>query len=56
MAVSHRRPDGATVAITHHDGEYHAMANECPHQGPLGEGSIKGRPASLSVAWLGFLP
>lgn len=31
-----------TVALTHHEGEYAAMDNRCPHQGgPLGEGSIE---------------
>lgn len=30
-----------TVAVTHHDGEYAALDNNCPHQGgPLDEGSI----------------
>ncbi len=31
-----------SMALTHIDGEYTAMANHCPHQGgPLGEGSIE---------------
>ena len=31
-----------SMALTHIDGEYHAMENRCPHQGgPLGEGSIE---------------
>jgi thiamine pyrophosphate-dependent acetolactate synthase large subunit-like protein/nitrite reductase/ring-hydroxylating ferredoxin subunit len=31
-----------SMALTHIDGEYHAMDNRCPHQGgPLGEGSIE---------------
>jgi pyruvate oxidase len=31
-----------SMALTHVDGEYAAMANRCPHQGgPLGEGSIE---------------
>jgi pyruvate oxidase len=30
------------VCLTHHNGQYSAMDNECPHQGgPLGEGSIE---------------
>jgi len=31
-----------TVCMTHHEGKYGALDNECPHQGgPLGEGSIE---------------
>jgi pyruvate oxidase len=31
-----------SMALTHIDGEFHAMENRCPHQGgPLGEGSIE---------------
>ena len=31
-----------SMALTHIDGEYHALDNRCPHQGgPLGEGSIE---------------
>ncbi len=31
-----------SMALTHLDGEYHAMDNRCPHQGgPLGEGSME---------------
>jgi nitrite reductase/ring-hydroxylating ferredoxin subunit len=31
-----------SMALTHIDGEFHAMDNRCPHQGgPLGEGSIE---------------
>ena len=45
--------DGTTVAITHYEGEYHAMANECPHQGgPLGEGSIE--DGLLRCPWHGW--
>jgi nitrite reductase/ring-hydroxylating ferredoxin subunit len=34
--------DGTTVAVTHYDGAYHALDNECPHQnGRLGQGSIE---------------
>ncbi|MFB6293275.1 MAG: thiamine pyrophosphate-binding protein [Halonotius sp.] len=45
--------DGTTVAITHYEGEYHAMANECPHQGgPLGEGSIEN--GLLRCPWHGW--
>ena len=45
--------DGTTVAITHYECEYHAMANECPHQGgPLGEGSIE--DGLLRCPWHGW--
>ena len=45
--------DGTTVAITHYEGAYHAMANECPHQGgPLGEGSIE--DGLLRCPWHGW--
>ena len=34
--------ESKSIALTHIDGEYHAMDNRCPHQGgPLGEGSIE---------------
>ena len=47
-----------SVALTHIDGEYFAMANRCPHQGgPLGEGSIeKGKDGEcvLRCPWHGW--
>ncbi len=45
--------DGTTVAMTRYDGEYHALDNECPHQGgPLGEGSIE--DGLLRCPWHGW--
>jgi len=45
--------DGTTIAVTHYDGEYHALDNECPHQGgPLGEGSIEN--GLLRCPWHGW--
>jgi len=45
--------DGTTVAMTHYDGEYHALDNECPHQGgPLGEGAIE--DGLLRCPWHGW--
>jgi thiamine pyrophosphate-dependent acetolactate synthase large subunit-like protein/nitrite reductase/ring-hydroxylating ferredoxin subunit len=42
-----------TVAVTHHDGEYGALDNRCPHQGgPLGEGSIE--TGLLRCPWHGW--
>jgi pyruvate oxidase len=42
-----------TVAVTHHDGEYAALDNSCPHQGgPLGEGSIE--TGWLRCPWHGW--
>ncbi len=42
-----------TVAITHHEGEYAALDNNCPHQGgPLGEGSIE--TGWLRCPWHGW--
>ena len=47
-----------SMAMTHIDGEYHAMANHCPHQGgPLGEGSIekdKDGKCMLRCPWHGW--
>jgi len=44
---------GTTVAVTHYDGEYAAMDNDCPHQGgPLGEGSIE--DGLLRCPWHGW--
>ena len=32
----------ASICMTHHQGQYGALDNKCPHQGgPLGEGSIE---------------
>jgi pyruvate oxidase len=45
--------DETTVAITHYEGSYHALNNECPHQGgPLGEGSIEN--GLLRCPWHGW--
>lgn len=43
MTVSVTQGDSVKqVCLTHHNGQYAAMDNECPHQGgPLGEGSIE---------------
>jgi len=42
-----------TVAVTHFDGQYAALDNECPHQGgPLGEGSIE--TGLLRCPWHGW--
>ncbi len=47
-----------SMALTHIDGEYHAMDNRCPHQGgPLGEGSIekgKNGECMLRCPWHGW--
>jgi len=44
---------GTTVAVTHYDGEYAALDNNCPHQGgPLGEGSIE--TGLLRCPWHGW--
>ena len=47
-----------SMALTHIDGEYHAMDNRCPHQGgPLGEGSIekgKNGKCMLRCPWHGW--
>jgi pyruvate oxidase len=47
-----------SMALTHIDGEYHAMENRCPHQGgPLGEGSIekgKNGECMLRCPWHGW--
>jgi pyruvate oxidase len=40
-----------SLAITHHEGQFGALDNRCPHQGgPLGEGSIE--PGANGGAWL----
>lgn len=42
-----------SVCLTHHDGQYGALANHCPHQGgPLGEGSIE--KGWLRCPWHGW--
>ena len=42
-----------TLCLTHHDGQYAALDNRCPHQGgPLGEGSIEG--GWLRCPWHGW--
>ncbi|MFB6227190.1 MAG: Rieske (2Fe-2S) protein [Halobacteriales archaeon] len=36
------RPEGRSIALFHHDGEFHAVDNRCPHMGfPLTEGSVE---------------
>ena len=45
------------LCLTHHDGQYGALDNLCPHQGgPLGEGSIEIGLLRRSLARLGLLP
>ena len=40
-----------SFAVSHHDGQYGALDNRCPHQGgPLGEGSIE--PGAEGKSWL----
>ncbi|MEM9082018.1 MAG: thiamine pyrophosphate-binding protein [Planctomycetota bacterium] len=43
MTVAIERGDSVKqICLTHHDGQYGALDNACPHQGgPLGEGSIE---------------
>ena len=42
-----------TVCMTHHEGQYAALDNKCPHQGgPLGEGSIE--QGMLRCPWHGW--
>ncbi len=42
-----------TMCMTHFEGGYHALDNECPHQGgPLGEGSIEN--GWLRCPWQGW--
>jgi len=42
-----------TLCMTHHDGNYGALDNRCPHQGgPLGEGSIEN--GLLRCPWHGW--
>jgi len=41
------------IALTHHDGQYSALQNKCPHQGgPLGEGAIE--KGWLRCPWHGW--
>ena len=41
------------LAMTHHEGQYGALDNRCPHQGgPLGEGSIEN--GYLRCPWHGW--
>jgi pyruvate oxidase len=48
VAAGHR-----SVALVHHDGEFAALDNHCPHQGgPLGEGSIEN--GLLRCPWHGY--
>ena len=40
-----------SLAVSHHEGQYGAIDNACPHQGgPLGEGSIE--PGAEDSCWL----
>jgi thiamine pyrophosphate-dependent acetolactate synthase large subunit-like protein/nitrite reductase/ring-hydroxylating ferredoxin subunit len=42
-----------TLALAHHDGQYAALSNRCPHQGgPLGEGTIE--KGMLRCPWHGY--
>ena len=42
-----------SLALTHYQGEYGALDNQCPHQGgPLGEGSIE--HGWLRCPWHGY--
>lgn len=42
-----------TICLTHHQGQYAALSNKCPHQGgPLGEGSIEN--GWLHCPWHGW--
>ncbi|MHC4377340.1 MAG: thiamine pyrophosphate-binding protein, partial [Planctomycetota bacterium] len=42
-----------SICLTHHDGQYGALDNHCPHQGgPLGEGSIE--DGLLRCPWHGW--
>jgi thiamine pyrophosphate-dependent acetolactate synthase large subunit-like protein/nitrite reductase/ring-hydroxylating ferredoxin subunit len=42
-----------TLCLTHHEGQYGALDNKCPHQGgPLGEGSIE--KGLLRCPWHGW--
>ncbi len=42
-----------SIALTHHEGQYGALNNACPHQGgPLGEGSIE--KGYLRCPWHGW--
>lgn len=42
------------ICLTHYQGEYHALANRCPHQGgPLGEGLIDER-GYIICPWHGY--
>ena len=43
---------GKMVAVFNIDGTFHAIDNECPHQGgPIGEGSLKGAVVSCPWHW-----
>jgi len=62
VAELHELPEGRVktviagtrwLALTHHQGEYGALDNHCPHQGgPLGEGSIE--KGLLRCPWHGW--
>src|SRR6201999_4512391 len=42
-----------SIALTHHQGQYGALSNRCPHQGgPLGEGTIE--KGMLRCPWHGY--
>lgn len=43
---------GQEIAVFNIDGDYHAVANYCPHQaGPLCEGSLRGRMETGDDGW-----
>src|SRR6201991_560193 len=42
-----------SIALTHHQGQYGALSNRCPHQGgPLGEGTVE--KGMLRCPWHGY--
>lgn len=44
--------EGQEIAVFHIDGEYHAIANHCVHQGgPLCEGKVRGRMTAGDDGW-----
>ncbi|MEL7089221.1 MAG: Rieske (2Fe-2S) protein, partial [Planctomycetota bacterium] len=45
--------DTTSICVTHHDGQYGALDNHCPHQGgPLGEGTLEN--GMLRCPWHGW--
>ena len=44
--------DGHEIAVFYYDGDYHALANFCPHQaGPLCEGALTGQTELSDDGW-----